>query len=50
MLSNDSGNSLEGGHVSSRTRAGSMILGGSIDGDQDDVSSGNRLADIGREE
>ncbi len=50
MLRDDRCNSLERGHVCGSSSADTTVLGGSVHGDQDDISFSDALGDVGGEE
>lgn len=50
VLGNNSGDSLERGHVSGAAGTDTTVLGGGVDGDEDNVGLTNVLGDVGREE
>lgn len=50
MLSNDTGNSLESSHVSSAASTNTTVLGGGVDGDEDNVGLADVLGNVGGEE
>lgn len=50
MLSNDTGNGLESSHVSSAAGTNTTVLGGGVDGDEDNVGLADVLGNVGGEE
>jgi hypothetical protein len=50
VLSNDSSDGLESGHVSSAAGTNTTVLGGCVDSDKDDIGLANVLGNIGRKE
>ena len=50
VLSNDAGNGLESSHVSSAAGTDTTVLGGGVDGDEDNVGLADVLGNVGGEE
>lgn len=50
VLSNDTSNSLESGHVSGAAGTNTTVLGGGVDGNKDNIGLADVLSNIGREE
>lgn len=50
VLSNDTSDSLESGHVSGAAGTNTTVLGGGVDGNKDDIGLADVLGNVGREE
>jgi hypothetical protein len=50
VLSNDAGDSLESGHISGAAGTNTTVLGGSVNGNQDNIGLANVLGNVGGEE